>query len=112
MRQFTAGSDSFDLCLAAAHLVRVAAGRARGMIGFTAIFGAALSGYAGVGVWAIVMAAIALVSLSQAQYGALYRRAHGLGLTEITHSTLLQSLLNALTATSVAYAFGWLIRLT
>jgi hypothetical protein len=81
------------------------------MIGFTAIFAAALSGYAGLGLWTIALTALALFSLSQAEYGHLYRRGRALGLGEITQSTMLQSACNALLATCGAYGVGLVLRL-
>lgn len=81
------------------------------MIAYTAIFASALSGYAGIGVWAVALTALALVSLSHAEYGVLYRRGKELGLTDITHSTMLQSLCNALIASGGAYAVGLVFRL-
>lgn len=80
------------------------------MIGFTAIFAAAVSGYAGLGLWTIALTALALVSLSQAEYGSLYRRGRALGLTDFTQATLLQSICNALLATTGAYAVGLVLR--
>lgn len=81
------------------------------MIAYTAIFAAALSGYAGVGIWAIALTAIALISLSHAEYGGLYRRGKEMGVTGLVQSTLLQSACNALIATAGAYAVGLLFRL-
>lgn len=91
--------------------VRVAASRGKTLIGFTAIFAAAVSGYAGLGLWAIGLTALALFSLSQAEYGHLYRRGRALGLSEVTTSTMLQSACNALLATTGAYAVGLVLRL-
>ncbi len=95
--------------LAAFH-VRVAAW-GYSMIGFTVIFAAAISGYAGLGIWAIAVTAIALVSLSYAEYSGLYRRGQELGLTSLTQSTLLQSACNAAIATTGAYAAGLVLRM-
>lgn len=81
------------------------------MVAFIAIFAAALSGYAGVGVWAVALTAIALASLSHAEYGSLYRRGRDLGLGDVVQSTVLQSFGNALVATTAAYVAGWLLRL-
>lgn len=91
--------------------VRVAARRGTSMIAYTAIFAAALSGYAGVGLWAVALTAIALASLSYAEYGGLYRRGKELGLIGMTQSTMLQSATNALLATGAAYAVGCVFRL-
>lgn len=91
--------------------VRVAASRGRPLIGYTAILAAALSGYAGLGLWTIALTALALVSLSQAEYGHLYRRGRELGLSALVQSTLWQSICHALIATTGAYAVGLLFRL-
>jgi hypothetical protein len=91
--------------------VRVAPLRGYALIGFTAIFAAAVSGYAGVGLWAIAATALALFLLSQAEYGHLYRRGRDLGLSGAVQSTLLQSACNALLATTGAYAVGLVFRL-
>ena len=91
--------------------VRVAARRVHCMIGYMSIFGAAISGYADLGVWTVAATAIALASLSQAEYSTLYRRGKELGLTEVTLSTALQSFANALIAATSAYAMGWIFRL-
>jgi len=76
------------------------------MIGFIAIFGAALSGFAGVGIWAVAAAAIALAALSQARFGALYKRADSLGLRSQAQPFLLISALNAVATTAIAYVAG------
>lgn len=97
----------------AAHPVRVGAAQEHpliGFTGFTAIFAAAVSGYAGLGIWTIALTALALFSLSQAEYGHLYRRGRALGLTDITTSTMLQSACNAMLATTGAYAMGLVFR--
>ena len=111
MKHFTAQAESVERMRGAAYPVRVAAGRAHDMIGYIAIFASALSGYGGLGVWSIGATALALAALSYAEYGALYRRGQELGLTKVTQSALLQSLANALIATSAAYGMGWVFRL-
>lgn len=106
------GAYESDLGGASAALpVRVAARRGTSMIAYTAIFASALSGYAGAGLWAIPLTAIALASLSYAEYGGLYRRGKELGLIGMTQSTMLQSATNALLATGAAYTVGWVFRL-
>lgn len=81
------------------------------MIGFIAIFAAALCGYTGVGIWTVAASAVALASLSFAEYGGLYRRGNELGLTDITKSALLLSFGHALAASGGAYAVGAIFRL-
>ena len=81
------------------------------MLGFVAIFAAALAGFGGVGVWTIGACAIALASLSYAEHYQLYRRGQELGLTEVLRSTTLRSFGNALVAAGGAYAGGCLLRM-
>lgn len=96
----------------AAHNVRFAAGRCTNMIAYLTIFAATLSGYTGLGPWTVAMTTAALVALSQFEYGGLYKRAQDLGFDDAAQSTLLQSILNGFVATSVAYAFGWVLQIT
>jgi len=81
------------------------------MFGFLAIFAAALSGFGGIGVWAVAACAIALASLSYAEHFALYRRGQELGHFDALRSTALRSFGNALIAAGGAYACGYLLRL-
>lgn len=90
--------------------MRVAAGLEMHMIGFLAVFSSALSGYAGIGVWAIAASALALAALSQAEYTPLYKRAREHGLTDVAQTTIVQSLLNALAASGGAYLVGMVVR--
>jgi hypothetical protein len=80
------------------------------MFGFMAIFAAALSGFGGIGVWAIAACAIALASLSYAEHHALYRRGQELGHFDALRSTALRSFGNALVTSGGAYTCGWLLR--
>jgi hypothetical protein len=96
---------------AAAQSVRVAAGPRSDMLGFVAIFAAALAGFGGLGVWAVGASAVALASLSYAEHYQLYRRGQELGLTEVLRTTTLRSFANALMAAGGAYAGGVLLRL-
>ena len=81
------------------------------MLGFLAIFGAAMAGYAGSQPWVIAGAAIALMSLSYAEHYALYRQAQERGEAELLQSVTLGSAFNALAATSLAYGCGLFLRL-
>ncbi len=81
------------------------------MLGFVAIFAAALSGFVGIGVWAIAACAIALASLSYAEHYSLYRRGQEMGHFDALRSTTLRSFGNALIAAGGAYACGYLLRL-
>jgi hypothetical protein len=82
-----------------------------GSLGYLAVFGAALAGYAGLGPWVIAVAAVALASVSRAQYADLYERGRDLGLISIIDSAMLRSFGNALVAAAVAYGGGWLLKL-
>jgi len=81
------------------------------MLSFIAILAAALSGFAGLGIWTIAACAIALASLSYAEHYQLYRRGQELGLTEALRATVVRSFMNALVASGGAYAGGLLLRL-
>jgi hypothetical protein len=80
------------------------------MLGFLAVFAAAVSGFAGLGIWAAAACAIALASLSYAEHYQLYRRGQELGLTEVLRATVMRSFANALIASGGAYAAGILLR--
>lgn len=81
------------------------------MLGFLAIFAAAVSGFGGLGIWAVAACAIALASLSYAEHYQLYRRGQELGLTEVLRGTVVRSFGNALMAAGGAYLGGALLRL-
>ena len=55
-------------------------------------------------------AAIALASFSYSEHQQLYRRGQELGLAEALRATVVRSFLNALIASSGAYAAGVLLR--
>jgi hypothetical protein len=80
------------------------------LIGYLAILGAALSGYAGLQPWAIAAAAIALASLSYAEHHRLYRRANEMGFSSLIDGVILRSFVNALIATGGAYGMGLVFR--
>lgn len=81
------------------------------MLGYLAVFGASLAGYAGLGPWVIAIAAVALASVSRAQYSDLYERGRELGLVSIVDFVMLRSLGNALLAGGIAYGGGLLLRI-
>ena len=112
MRKLDRKCDSDKGSSPAALAVRVAAEWALPLIGYTALFGACLSGYAGVGPWVIALTAIALALISRGQYGSLYRRGKDLGLTETLFATSLKSLGNGFVASFVVYVAGVFLRLT
>jgi hypothetical protein len=92
-------------------IVRAWRSEGAALLGYLAIFGSSLAGYAGLGPWIIAVAAIALASVSRAQYADLYERGRDLGLVHIIDSTMLRSLGNALVAAGVAYVGGWALGL-
>jgi hypothetical protein len=81
-----------------------------GSLGYFAILGASLAGYAGVGPWVVAIAAIALASFSRAEHGLSYERGRELGLYGIIDSAMIRSVFNAVLASATTYSFGWLIR--
>ncbi len=91
--------------------VRVALERTRNLIGYIAILGAVICGYTSVGAWAIAISALALASLSQAEFSGLYRRSAELGLGSLGFAVAMKSLGNALLASGGAYFGGVLLRL-
>jgi hypothetical protein len=60
--------------------------------------------------WSVLVAAIALASLSYARHFVLFRRAADLGMQDEIDRTLLGSLVNALAASAVAYSCGMVLR--
>lgn len=82
------------------------------MLGYLAVLGSTLSGLAELPHWTIGVAAIALMSASQAQYRRTLLRAHAAGLVGIGDVALLKSAIHAAAASAAAYAGGWLISLT
>lgn len=80
------------------------------VIGYLAIFGASLAGYAGVGPWAVVVGAIALASVSRAQHSELYDQGRGLGLARVIDAVMLRSFGNALIAAGIAFGAGLTLR--
>lgn len=79
-------------------------------LGYFAVFGASLGGYAGLGPWVIAIAAIALASVSRTQYSDIYERGRDLGLLHTIDAIMLRSFGNALLAAGVAYGGGWMLR--
>jgi hypothetical protein len=80
------------------------------LLGYLAVLGAALAGYAGLAPWAIAATAIALAALSRSQHFELYRRGQDLGLTRAINVTGLRSFLNSVVAAGLAYGTGWALR--
>lgn len=80
------------------------------MLAYLTIFAASVSGFAGAPLWVVGLATIALASLSFAEHYALYQRGTGLGFFDLVDTTLIGSLLNALTASGLAFAAGAALR--
>jgi hypothetical protein len=81
------------------------------MLAYLTIFSASIAGFASAPAWVILLASIALVSLSFAEHYRLYQRNSGLGMTELVDTTLLGSLINALVASSLAFGAGVALRI-
>lgn len=111
MRRFEIVSDSDKQKIRAASIVRVVLRRVESMISYVALYGVALSGYAGIGPWVIAIITLALAAMSYAQYEHLHSRAFDRGMSEISRSTVLQSLGNAFIASAAAYSVGVIFRL-
>lgn len=80
------------------------------MLGFLAIFIVAFCGLVAAPLWSIPAGAVALASVSYARHHGLFSRAANLGLQEMIDETLLQSLLNGLMASAMAYGCGAALR--
>jgi hypothetical protein len=80
------------------------------LLGFFCVFAASLGGYAALGPWSFVAAAIALAALSYSEHFSLYRRGQELGLAELLRATTLRSFCNAFLAAGGAYVCGYLLR--
>jgi hypothetical protein len=80
-------------------------------LSYSAIFAASLCGYAGLPVWVIGAATIALASLSYAEHYFLHRRGASLGLSSLMDTTLMRSVFNAFCASAAGYTFGAIVRL-
>lgn len=79
-------------------------------MGFIAIFGAAVAGYAGLPVSVVLIAAGALFLMSLAHHDWLYAEAQRAGLRRTTAAVMALSALNGLVATGAAFGAGWLLQ--
>jgi hypothetical protein len=79
-------------------------------LAFIAILLATCCGLAGVPVWSVPLAAVALSTISYARHHLLFRRAANLGLQDEIDFTLAGSLLNGLIASAAAYGCGAVLR--
>jgi hypothetical protein len=109
MRWLSGSIESANHSARAEIPVRVALERTCNVIGYFAILGAAICGYASVGAWAIAISALALASLSQAEHSDLYRRTAEMGLGSLGFSVAMKSFGNALIASGGAYLGGVLL---
>ena len=92
-------------------VVRVGLEWTMDMAAYVAIFAAALSGFAGLGLWPIGAISAVLVALSFTDYGALYLRAAERGFIWEARATFVQSCANAVAASGIAYVAGVVFRL-
>ena len=81
------------------------------MLGYLTILVAAVCGLAGAPLWSVVVAAIALSSISYARHVALFRRAGDVGMQSAIDETLVASLLNGLLAAGAAFGCGAALRI-
>jgi hypothetical protein len=80
------------------------------MLGYFTILVSALCGLTGAPAWSVLMAAIALSSISYARHTPLFRRAGDLGMQTAIDQTLIASLFNGLLAAGSAYGCGVVLR--
>lgn len=111
MKALATTAESVSKLARAASHVRVGIERAKALTGFMAVFAASMSGYSGLGVWAIAITAVALFFVSFSENAGLHKRAMAQGATAASHGTLLRSAGNALGASTAAYLTGFLLRL-
>lgn len=80
------------------------------MLGYCTILVAAVCGLIGAPLWSVVVAAIALSSISYARHTPLFRRAGELGMQDAIDETLVVSLFNGLLAAGAAFGCGAALR--
>ena len=80
------------------------------MLGFLAILAVGLCGLLAAPAWTVLLAAVALATISYARHQMLFRRATDLGMQDAIDQTLLASLLNGLLAGAAAYGCGAVLR--
>lgn len=81
------------------------------MLAYAAIFLASVAGYAQFSALVVPVGAVILATISYIENVRLYRRAAALGLQAQIDSTLMSSIVNALGATTLAYAGGLILKL-
>jgi hypothetical protein len=80
------------------------------MLGYLAILVSAMCGLIAAPAWSVMVAAIALSSISYARHQPLFRRAGDLGMQPAIDQTLVASLINGLLAAAAAYGCGVSLR--
>lgn len=80
------------------------------MLTYLTIFAVSLCGYAGLPIWTVVAATIALMSLTMSEHYGLYKRGSELGLFRQVDRTFLSSAFNAVCAAGGAYFCGVVVR--
>ena len=80
------------------------------MLSYCTILVAAVCGLVGAPLWSVVVAAIALSSISYTRHTPLFRRAGELGMQDAIDQTLVSSLTNSLLASAAAYGCGVALR--
>jgi hypothetical protein len=77
------------------------------MLGYLAIFGASIAGYAGLSVFAVGIAASALLLLALAERVKLFSCARDAQVFQDMEQTIIGLVLNAIGATGLAYVAGY-----
>jgi hypothetical protein len=80
------------------------------MLGFLALLGVVVAGFAAAPVWTVAVAAIALASISCAENYQIYRRGQEIGLGELVQGVMLRSFASGLCASALAYGGGFVLR--
>jgi hypothetical protein len=60
--------------------------------------------------WTVLLAAVALATISYARHQSLFRQAGDLGMQDAIDQTLVASMINALLASAAAYGCGVVLR--
>src|SRR5262245_37369311 len=82
----------------------------RSVLAFLSILLVAFCGLAAAPIWSVLIAAIALATISYARHHLLFRQAADLDLQVQIDYTLIGSLVNGLAASTVAYGCGAVLR--
>jgi hypothetical protein len=76
------------------------------MLGLFSLLTVALCGLLAAPGWSVIVAGLALATLSYTRHHLLFRRASDLGMQRAIDETLVGSLINGLAASAVAYGCG------